>query len=150
MSSMTDNTLTYMIIDIEADPFYLGKPRDQIQWKTVTTKRREITLTWVDASAHDGGSIAKAERTKSFEHLGSAVAWARRKIFKGEVFGDVVDMLLIERHAERGGALDERRREYNIRMDGISMLHHQRGWSWSGGSMEEDQPVRRIKPAFRR
>jgi hypothetical protein len=109
---------------------------------------REIKLTWVDSSYHDGARLQEAEKTRAFEHLGSAITWARRQIFHGKVFGDVVDLELTERRRSTHlDGLDVKKRQFAIRLNGISELSFP---PFSGRELTEAKPARRIRPAFRR
>lgn len=66
-------------------------------------------LTWIDAALHDAppGALASThERSRDFLYLGAAIAWARRRIFHGHVFGDVIEMIEVNR-TRRGDKINE-------------------------------------------
>lgn len=75
-------------IDIESEPF--GKLAVAVDLGKV------YDLHWTDpAYADASGPIAHFERSRRFKHCGAAIAWARRKIFHGEVFGASIEMRTI-------------------------------------------------------
>ncbi|AFO71673.1 hypothetical protein phiCbK_158 [Caulobacter phage phiCbK] len=141
MSRGMTETITYAVFDIETGG--LGQPSPPIEFKKVTAPRREVKLDWVDASYADGVSIRDAERHREFPHLGAAIAWARRRIFHGEVFGDVIDLTLVERDFVRD-QLTVKTRQFAVRMNGFSELS-----GYGGRSLDENKPIRRIRPGFR-
>lgn len=52
-------------------------------------------LWWLDAAlaaAEDVEQVADYERIREFPHRGAAIAWSRRQLYAGAVFGDVVEM----------------------------------------------------------
>ncbi len=52
-------------------------------------------LTWVDmaySKAPADAPLSDFERKRRFLHLGAAISWSRRRIFKGEVFDHVVEL----------------------------------------------------------
>lgn len=51
-------------------------------------------LMWIDPALHDvsGDAVAAFERIRRFPHCGAAIAWARRQLFHGKVFGSHVEM----------------------------------------------------------
>lgn len=52
-------------------------------------------LRWVDVEygeAPEATPVASFERCRRFKHCGGAIAWARRKIFHGDLFGESVEM----------------------------------------------------------
>ncbi len=57
-------------------------------------------LTWIDPSLHEAEApVAKYEKTRRFAHCGAAIAWARRQIFHGKVFGEHIEMKTVSRYA---------------------------------------------------
>lgn len=67
-------------------------------------------LTWIEATLHDAPSGALAteyERVRDFKHLGGAISWARRRIFHGHTFGDVIEMHEVHRTRYRDGSVNE-------------------------------------------
>ncbi|AFU86643.1 hypothetical protein D869_gp271 [Caulobacter phage CcrRogue] len=151
MSSLTTKPITMMVLDIESydvGDFAQRYGHEAINVLVKTLPAREIKLSWVDPSFHDGASLQEAEKTRAFEHLGSAITWARRQIFHGKVFGDVVDLELIERRRSTHlDGIDTKKRQFAIRQNGISELSFP---SFSGRELTENKPARRIRPAFRR
>lgn len=71
--------------------------------KTVTTYRRAITLSWIDASFRETGTLDSSLHKRGFDHLNSAIAWARKQIAKGLVYGDSIEMELREANADNFG-----------------------------------------------
>lgn len=66
----------------------------------------QFELIWVDAALHDAkGALAvhQFERSRCFQHKGAAIAWGRRHLFQGRVFGDCVEMRAVHPGAEYHG-----------------------------------------------
>ena len=62
-------------------------------------------LSWLDKGLHDAPEGASAQafmRTRDFKHLGGAIAWGRRRIFHGEVFGDASELVRVDRKRVNG------------------------------------------------
>ena len=67
-------------------------------------------LTWTDPGYYDapsGAPVSEYERTRDFKHLGGAIAWARRRIFHGHVFGAGMEMTEVSRTQLRDGTITE-------------------------------------------
>lgn len=62
----------------------------------------QFVLKWSPADTPPGMTLGEAEQSREFSHLGSAVTWARRKIRRGEVMFDRVEITIV-RSSTPGG-----------------------------------------------
>ena len=76
----------------------------------VTDLGRVFDLYWVDPALHTTNEpvtrMADFERHRRFPHVGAAIAWARRQIYHGKVFGEHVEMHTVFR-TQRDGEVSE-------------------------------------------
>jgi len=88
-----------LLFDIEA---YNGI--QPIPTTTVEPLRHGFVLRWIDPAYHDqSGPVADFERSREFRYPGAAIAWARRQIFHGRVYGGSIELedVYIDREGER-------------------------------------------------
>jgi len=58
---------------------------------------RVFHLVWFDPALHEAdGSAEEYERSRRFNHCGAAIAWARRQLFHGKVFGESIEMRIMD------------------------------------------------------
>jgi hypothetical protein len=91
----------------------------------------QFEIAWTDAALHDasveGRIVADFERSRRFTHKGAAIAWSRRQLFHGAVFGDAVEMRVVtlyEWKGERRESIDDDPIE--ITLPGFRRTHAQR------------------------
>lgn len=93
-------------------------------------------LTWIDADYHDapsGAHVTAHERTRDFLYLGAAIAWARRRIFHGHVFGDAIELVEVTRW-KRGDQITESIAEpIDITLPGFVRWAEQTAYEMRGG-----------------
>lgn len=68
--------------------------------RTIETLIDVYRLVWIDKALHDapaGATLQPYHRQRDFKHLGGAIAWGRRRIFHGEVFGDTIELSVVDR-----------------------------------------------------
>lgn len=95
-----------------------------------------LRLVWVDHTFHDapaGATIDNYERTREFLHLGGAIAWARRRIFRGEVYADVVELQKVHRVKMDGVLQDDIEEAKDITLAGFQSWEDPTGWGRSTG-----------------
>ncbi|USN16204.1 hypothetical protein PAPPERLAPAPP_04630 [Brevundimonas phage vB_BpoS-Papperlapapp] len=93
-------------------------------------------LTWLDQSFHDapkGAEAAPYHRARDFKHLGGAIAWARRRIFHGEAFGDVIELVRVDRRRLNGVYVEEPYEARDITLAGFLPWDRK---NWSGSPTE--------------
>jgi hypothetical protein len=85
----------------------------------VAHDRRHYVVAWTDARFLDapfGVSISDYEHERDFKHAGAAITWARRRIHKGEMLGDVAEITL---HYRTSYGSSYANGPYVIRLDGF-------------------------------
>jgi len=84
-------------------------------------------LTWIDPALHSveyADNLADYERKRRFAHCGAAIAWARRQIFHGKVFGEHIEMATVDRYEEDGEIRESVGAAVDITLPGF------RKWDW--------------------
>lgn len=95
-----------------------------------------IRLTWLDQGLHEaqsGASVQPFMRSRDFKHLGGAIAWARRRIFHGHVFGDVIEVVKVDRHRVNGVYDEDLHEAQDITLAGFLPWTEKTGWDGSFG-----------------
>lgn len=117
---------------------------------------RVYDLHWIDPSLYDAESPTKAvefERSRRFKHCGAAIAWARRQIFHGKVFGEHVEMRAIHRIAI-GDKVDEHEDEVvDITLPGFCRWGEDATISWGVSKVKGltlGRPERKCRAAQKR
>ncbi|UTC28972.1 hypothetical protein MARCHEWKA_04600 [Brevundimonas phage vB_BpoS-Marchewka] len=103
-------------------------------------------LTWLDHAYHDapeGAEIASYHRARDFKHLGGAIAWARRRIFHGEAFGDVIELVRVDRRRINGVYAEEPYEARDITLAGFLPWEQTRNWSGSHTEVVLSHPHKR-------
>ena len=94
--------------------------------RVVETLAPRFRLTWLDQDLHDaptGTTIKPYARTRDFKHLGGAIAWARRRIFHGHVFGDAIELAVVHRQRNNGAYQEDLNDVQDITLAGF--------WPWT-------------------
>lgn len=102
----------------------------------------EYDLRWMDVGLHEASDPSSDyERTRRFKHLGGAIAWARRQLFHGRVFGDSIEMTLIKRSLFDGKPHESEKAVVEITLAGF------RAWGRRGYSndLALDGPRRKCR-----
>jgi hypothetical protein len=121
------------LVDIESSPFTEGVMHVVV----ITDKSTAFDLVWTDAAFHDAApdvTISEFERRRRFKHCGAAIAWARRQIFHGAVFGDAIEMQTISLWRADGRPQEEHVKSVEITLQGFC--------DWSEGTA-------RLSPSYR-
>lgn len=103
------SSLMTQILNIDIEAGGLLGPSEPV----VTVSQETYRLTYLDpAFDRAGASHQAASRTKEFEHLGAAIAWARRSLFRREVSGDHIELQVLIDGVESEA--------FDIRLSGIA------------------------------
>jgi hypothetical protein len=117
-------------------------------------QRRYYVLRWIDADLHDGlkdgKRVADYERERTFPHCGAAIAWARRQVFHGKVFGDAIEFnVMAESAKDYGGFSTSVEIVYDLSLSGFSKwlpgAAYYEGSFSASNNMSLDAPSRRLK-----
>lgn len=100
-------------------------------------------LRWIDPAYHEAGDqpVGAYERVRRFKHIGAAIAWSRRQIFHGRVFGDHIEMTTISRLLIGGEIRESESHVTDITLGGFSV------WQGRGGEygLRLDRLMRKCK-----
>lgn len=142
--------ISLMIFDIEADRFpdpyspTLGKIHYVVQQVPEYAYRAE----WIDAAFHAGGSMKDHARSREFVGAGAGVAWARKEIYAGRIYGDVVDLIVTQRFPSRKGQ-GFAEREFTYEITSLE-IREWRGEGFLGsGALDMGDVLKRITPRKR-
>jgi hypothetical protein len=92
-------------------------------------------LRWIDPAYHDrGGPVGEFTRERKFLHAGGAIAWARRQIFHGKVFGDAVEMETYYRTEYEGKVEEHPHEVIDITLPGFCKWDARDAWGESSSS----------------
>lgn len=103
-------------------------------------------LAWLDASLHEATVATSLEpylRVRDFKHLGGAIAWARRRIFHGEAFGDVIEMSKVVRRRFDGVYEEDVYETRDITLAGFRAWERQKSWGSSHSAWVMSNPTKR-------
>jgi hypothetical protein len=108
-----------LVMDIETGGL-LGAP-NEIAVQVWTELTPEFDLRWTDVGLHDAadGAVSDYERVRRFKHLGGAIAWARRQIFHGRVFGSSIEMTVVRRRRVKGELIETEDQTIDITLAGF-------------------------------
>jgi hypothetical protein len=96
------------LVDIESDDFDPSNPF--VRAIEIVEAGQAFDLGWVDpsyAEADEHAVLADFERTRRFKHAGSAIAWARRQLFHGRVYGEQIEMHVRRLYTANGKPAEE-------------------------------------------
>jgi hypothetical protein len=102
-------------------------------------------LSWIDPALYDQvGPVSQFERTREFRHPGAAIAWARRQLFHGRVYGDSIELEhRTKRTDARGVEHTSTTKTYDLTLAGFCKWEHP---SYSGTSpVRLGAPVKKCK-----
>jgi hypothetical protein len=107
-------TARKLVFDIES--------RGPIRPRVMEEHGHAYDLVWIDAAYAEAGAepVAEFERKRRFKHAGAAIAWARRQIFHGKVFGEQIEM-----HAIRLYTVDDEPNEVEVSVTDITLAGFQ-------------------------
>lgn len=123
----------------------------RIEGSTAVDLGRAFDLTWVDPAYSEAGEkpIAEFERNRRFKHCGGAIAWARRKLFHGEVFGESIEMRTVNLTSFEGTLREEEIDVVDITLAGFRRWRNDQD-QWRTGrqsSMSLGKPERKCRSA---
>lgn len=106
-----------------------------------------FVLRWIDPTYHEhGGAVVEFERDRKFAHAGAAIAWARRQIFHGKVFGDAIEMETYYRTEFNGKIEDHPHEVVDITLPGFCKWGADReGWHGPPGATTLGKPERKCR-----
>lgn len=112
-------------------------------------------LFWIDPSLHEHvgvvENLAAFERTRRFPHCGAAIAWARRQIFHGKVFGEHIEMRTVHRIAVGEQVKEHEDGVVDITLPGFRRWEEKTASSWpsssTGSSLYLEKPERKCRIA---
>lgn len=80
-------------------------------------------LHWIDPALHEPTgevrAVAEFERSRRFPHCGAAIAWARRQIFHGKVYGEHIEMRTVHRISVDGAVQEHEDEVLDITLPGF-------------------------------
>lgn len=103
------NAAKKYLIDIESLDFDGARP-----WAVeIIELGHAFDLCWIEPGFHEavGRPVAEFEKVRRFKYAGAAIAWARRQIFHGRVFGEAIEMRVSRLYTHNG---EPREEEINI------------------------------------
>lgn len=110
---------------------------------------RGYDLVWIDLGYDAAGDrpISEFERCRRFKHCGGAIAWARRKIFHGDLFGDSIEMrtLAFTGYGER--VVEEEVEVVDITLAGFCRWKSERSFINASQSISLGRPERKCRTA---
>lgn len=108
----------------------------------------QFDLMWIDPAYHEAQDrpMAEFERVRRFKYAGAAIAWARRRIFHGLVFGDSVEMRTIKLYLHDGEPHEEEQAITDITLAGFRRWNDPRA-RYSSSAATLGPPERKCRAA---
>lgn len=105
------------LIDIESGPLD-GSRRWAVE---IVELGHAYDLCWIDPGFHEaaGRPVAEFEKVRRFKYVGGAIAWARRQLFHGRVFGDAIEMRVYRLYTHDGEPREEEHSVTDITLAGF-------------------------------
>lgn len=105
-------------------------------------------LSWVDLSIREAPveavKVADFEKVRRFPHCGAAIAWARRQLYHGKVFGDAIEMRTIRRVSYDGVVKEHEEEVQDVTMPGFRTWKSAQNYGGTR-SLQLSQPVRKLR-----
>lgn len=91
--------------------------------------------------------VAEFEQDRRFAHIGAAIAWARRQLFHGKVFGEAIEMTTVHRTRilETDAVQESEERTIDITLAGFSKWDSGYDYSSRSSGLVQYPPIRKCR-----